>query len=425
MFAWLSSTATYGQLQFEKEPIDYYKGELNDPVSKLIRKLEAGQTKLEFDDKHGYLPSLLKVLGVRPSSQTLVFSKTSFQLRRISGRTPRALYFSDDVYVGCVQDGDVLEISSVDPNQGAIFYTLSVEDTEQPVFLRDKGQCLICHASSRTQGVPGHVVRSVFADRAGQPQYGSGTFTTDHTSPFLERWGGWFVSGKHGSLRHLGNAFVEDKRRPERLDLEAGANLTDLSELVDVSPYLRPTSDIVALMVLEHQTQMHNFITLANYEHRTAYHYQQTINEALERPADFVDDSTRRRIASATEKLVEYLLFSGEFRWDAKVSGVSGFDKEFTELGPRDSKGLALLDFDLQTRLMKYPCSYLIYSDAFAHLPQEVKHLVYRRLWEVLSGKDKTKPFEHLTDEDRTAIREILWETKPDLAAFWKTLEGA
>lgn len=410
------------QLEFERPPIDYHGAKTQDPVARLQAALDAGEAKLEYSEEHGYLPSLLKLLDVPESSQMLVFSKTSFQLRKISPLRPRAIYFGDDAYVGWVQRGDMIELTAVDPQQGAIFYTLSQEKTDTPRFVRDRGQCLTCHASSRTQGVPGHLVRSVFSDRSGQPQLGSGTFTTDHRSPFDERWGGWYVSGTHGSMRHMGNVLAEDRSRPEDLDRERGANVTDLKDLLDVAPYLEPTSDIVALMVLEHQTQMHNRITAASFEARSAAHYDQVMNEAFDRPADHQSESTVRRIASAGEKLVEYLLFSEEFQLTTPVKGVSAFTEEFASQGVRDSQGRSLRDLDLQRRLFKYPCSYLIYSKPFDALPAPVKAYVARRLREVLTGEDQGPAFAHLSKEDRQNIWEILQETKPDL---WEASEAA
>jgi hypothetical protein len=403
------------QLDFEREPINYHAAPVNDPVAKLQAALDAGETKLEYDEERGYLPAVLKALDVRPSSQMLVFSKTSFQLRKITPQRPRAVYFRDDMYIGYVQRGDVLELSAVDPQQGAVFYTLSQEKTETPRFVRDRGQCIACHASSRTQGVPGHLVRSVFADRSGQPQLGSGTFTIDHRSPFDERWGGWYVSGTHGAMRHMGNVTAEDRDRPENIDRERGANVSDLKPLVNVEPYLEPTSDVVALMVLEHQTQMHNHLTFANYEARSAAHYDEIMNAAFERPADYQSETTQRRIAAAGEKVLQYMLFSEEFKLTSPVKGVSSFTEEFPATGPRDQQGRSLRDFDLERRLFKYPCSYLIDSPSFDGLPSPMKSYIARRLHEVLTGEDQTPPFAHLTPKDRQNILEILQATKPDL----------
>ena len=143
------------------------------------------------------------------------------------------------------------------------------------------------------------------------------------------------------------------------------------------------------------------------------------MNGAMDRPADYRSDSARRRIESAAEKLVEYMLFADELQLSDTVKGTSGFASEFSALGPRDSKGRSLRDFDLTKRMMKYPCSYLIYSKPFASLPEEAKDRVNRRLFEVLTGHDESQRFAHLQPSDRRAILEILRETRADLPSYW------
>jgi hypothetical protein len=404
------------QLEFEGAPIDYATAPVHDPVAVLQKKLDGGEALLKWDDEHGWLPAVLEQLNVPQSSQLLVFSKTSLQLRRIMPSRPRALYFNDETYIGWVQRGDVVEVSSVDPQLGAIFYTLKQQITDSPKFVRDRGQCLICHASSRTKGVPGHLVRSVYPSRDGQPHFGLGTITTDHGTPFEKRFGGWYVTGSHGEMRHLGNAIADDNRK-DPIDPEPGANLENLGRLVRTSPYLQPTSDLVALMVLEHQSQMHNLITRASFETRRAKHHDAVMNAALKRPENYTSESTGRRIDSAAEKLVEYLLFKDEFQLTSPVAGVSGFVEDFSARGDRDGQGRSLRDFDLQTRLFKYPCSFLIYSDAFEALPEPMLDAVYARLLEVLTARPSSDgdgdSFTHLSISDRKAILEILADTKP------------
>tara|TARA_R110002072_G_scaffold74260_1_gene175983 strand:+ start:57157 stop:58494 length:1338 start_codon:yes stop_codon:yes gene_type:complete len=408
---WMASSAS-AQPDFERPPIDYLNAEVNDPVAKLAKRIEAGEVALNSDPKFGYLPSVLEALDVPLSSQTLVFSKTSLQLHRISPRRPRALYFNDDVYVGYCQHGDVLEFASTDAKQGAIFYTLSQSEEKEPEFVRDRGGCLSCHASSRTQNVPGFLIRSVFADAAGRPKLGSGTFTTDHTSPFDERWGGWYVTGSHGSMRHMGNVICTDEAH--ELDRESGANQDDLGEFFRTDSYLTPHSDIVALMVLEHQTQMHNAITAANFETRQALHQSYQMNELLEREPDFISESATRRIESSADRVLKYLLMCDEFALTDSVAGTSTFAKEFASMGPRDSEQRSLRDLDLETRLFRYPCSYLIYSDSFTELPSEVKARVLEKLKSILSGDDQSETYQHLSDTMRREILEILKATHPD-----------
>ena len=406
--------------EYDQEPINYSDGPVNDPVAVLQRRIERGEVKLAYDARTGYLKSLLDELKIPVSSQVLVFSKTSFQRNRISPKTPRALYFNDDVYVGYCFGGDVLEISSTDPTQGAMFYTIAQRPEPGAKFLRQTHACLQCHdSSSMTGGVPGHIVRSVFTDSSGQPLLSAGTFRTTQESPLKERWGGWYVTGTHGEQMHLGNGFLVDEEQPEKFDTAAGANVTSLAGRFDASGYLTSHSDIVALMVLEHQTQMHNLITKASYLARVAMRDLAEMNKALGEPADRISDSTRSRIRTAAEPLVKYMLFSGEAKLTEQIAGTSGFAEEFAASGPRDEKGRSLREFDLTTRMFKYPCSYLIYSESFDRLPVILKQQVYDRLYAVLSGEDQSREFAHLTGEDRKAILEILVATKKDLPESW------
>ncbi len=415
---WLAQSVL-AQGSFEQEPINYSSAPVSDPISRLQQQIDDGTVAMTFDSDFGYLKSVLQALNILPDSQMLVFSKTSFQLRRITPWTPRALYFNDDVYIGWVPQGDVIEVSSVDPQLGAVFYTLEQTQADRPVFVRDQGNCLTCHASSRTQNVPGHLVRSVYPSADGQPHFGAGTFRTNHASPFAQRWGGWYVTGTHGKQRHMGNVIARDKNEPGKLDIESGANVTDLSPLTRTDLYLTGHSDIVALLVLEHQTDMHNYITFANHETRAALHHGIVMNRALERPDDFISESTARRLDNAAEKLVKYMLFADEVLLTDKIVGSSEFTQTFGARGPRDAHGRSLRDFDLERRLFKYPCSYLIYSEAFDALPAKVKERVYRRLWEVLTEQVEDTTFANLSSRDRRAIYEILLDTKDDLPTYW------
>ncbi|MBX3442506.1 MAG: hypothetical protein KF774_08860 [Planctomyces sp.] len=407
----------FAQALFESEPIQYDAAPVEDRVARLQDRLERGEARLEHASDRGWLDSVLRELDVPASSQALVFSKTSLQLRKISRTRPRALYFNDDTYVGYCQQGDVLELAAIDPQQGLIFYTLDQQPAETPRFVRDKGHCLSCHATARTQGVPGALVRSVFADRDGTPLLGAATFTTDDCSPFSERWGGWYVTGTHGDMRHMGNVTSPDRKAPEEIDREQGANRSDLSPLFDVGHYPTPHSDIVALLVLEHQTQMQNAFTAANYEARHAAWYDGIMNDALDRPDDFQSETTGRRIASASEKIVRGLLFSGEFALTAPIQGTSAFAEEFAARGNRDARGRSLRDFDLDRRLFKYPCSFLIESKQFSALPQSVRDQVDRRLEEILNGRDESGRFAHLSEDDRAALREMIPALRADRPA--------
>jgi len=408
----LTASPLSAQDDINRPPINYGTAPTSDAITRLQQQLDAGEVKLEWDPRQGWLPSLLERLEISRSSQLLVFSKTSLQLAKISPRKPRALYFNDEVYVGSVQSGEIVELSAVDPQQGAVFYTLAQKPSGTPQFRRSDNECLTCHHNRRTQDVPGYLVRSVYPGKSGHPHFDLGTTTTDQTTNFRKRFGGWYVTGKHGDLRHRGNT-IADKNAQPPLDPELGANVTDLSMRLNTDHYLTAHSDMVALMVLEHQSQMHNFITLANYEARQTQHYDATWNKILKRPKDHRSEVSQRRLASAGEKLLRYLLFSGEFKLTSPIEGTSEFAAEFASLGPHDSQGRSLRQFDLEIRLFKYPCSFLIYSDGFAALPASIREYIDGRLQEILSGEDQSTEFVHLSPADRTAIREILSETLP------------
>ncbi len=404
--------SVYGQMQFEYEqlPIDYHAQPADTAITAMQSSIDEGELDLAFKPPAGYLESILEQLDISTTTQALVFSRTSLQLNRISPHNPRAMYFNDTNYVGWARGGDI-EIISVDPKIGAVFYKLENRQVEKPKFERDRGNCLNCHGTRRTDNVPGPVVRSVFVDGAGRPHFTAGTFDTDHSSPFRQRWGGYYVTGSHGSLRHMGNVISPGPFRPKDFDYELGANRTDLAELVDTQGYPTSHSDIVALMVLEHQSKAQNLITKAHYDEWSDVHRDKALNKALQRPADYRGDVTKRRLARNGERLVRYLLFADEFKLTAKVAGTSGFQKIFSKLGPHDKKGRSLRELELTTRLFRYPCSYMIYSPAYRRLPKMTSKFVKTRLEEILSAPKPVVGYGHLSEENRRAILEILTET--------------
>src|SRR5437870_27726 len=383
--------------------------EVKNSAADLAQQIQTGKIVLNYDETHGYLRSLLKQLNVPISSQTLVFSKSSFQLSQIGPEAPRAVYFNDDVYVGWVNHGQFIEIAEVDPETGPVFYKLTQEYDPYPLLQRETEECLVCHDTFQTSTpVPRLLMLSVLPNPEGNALKAAALITNDQ-SPLRERWGGWYVTGTHGMQRHLGNTLVraraddvdDMKKFIARMDLSVGANVTDLRSKFDTKEYLSPHSDIVALMVLAHQTHVHNMITSGVYEIRDA------ITQGLsgEKMADAVKD--------AGERIVRAMLFVSEAQLTEPIRGTSSFAEEFMKRGPRDSKGRSLRDLDLQHRLLRYPLSYLIYSKSFDAMPGELKDYVNRRVREVLTGEDKSADFQHLSAEDWTAILEILRETKP------------
>jgi hypothetical protein len=370
----------------------------DDPVARLDGRLARGEASLTFDPQNGYLRSVLGQLQIPTESQLLVYSKTSFQAPRIGPSNPRALYFNDTVSVGWVRGGDVLEFASHDPSQGTIFYTLEQRAGTAPRFTR-QAICVQCHTWEATLDVPGTFVGSVVPATDGSVLYVP-AYSIDHRTPFDLRWGGWFVTGRHALPRHLGNALVSAGGAIEDAVTPSSVHVTSLEGRFDPAGYADAHSDIVALLVIEHQARMLNLITRAGWEAR--------VGADAGRPLDVI-----------VNELVDYLLFVDERPLPGAIEGPSPFARVFAARGPRDSHGRSLRDLDLRTRLMRYPCSYLIYSEPFDSLPQAAKQAVYARLWAVLSGAVRDARYDRLTDADRQAVVDILRETKPDLPAYF------
>ncbi len=375
-----------------------------DPVSRLNQRLDGGQASLAFDARWGYLLSLLDELEVPVSSQLLVFSKTSAQFRWINPRNPRAIYFNDDTYVGWVPGAPLLEVSTAVPGGTAAFYTLRQRPSDRPRLLRDHGSCLQCHESHRTLGVPGHLTRSVYPAPDGLPHFRHGTVDTDHQTAISERWGGWFVTGQI-PLAHRGNAIG-----PEDSFAEFAAGLLGRphDRFFVPAKYPTPYSDVVAHLVLAHQTRVHNAIAKAGHEAQAAMAYQAEMATLFGEQSASLLASVKRRIERPAELLVRDLLLAGEARLKGPIEGDSGFAEEFQAGGSRDSSGRSLRDLDLKSRLFRHSCSYLIRSPAFEALPERVRRYVERRIKEVLDGTDDSGQFGHLDVSERTSLRALL-----------------
>ncbi len=378
----------------------YVDREVTDPIAKLQRKIAEGKAQLSFEADRGYLASLLEALDVPASSQMLVFSGTSGQPVLISAATPRAIYFADDVYVAWMQGSDVLEIAAMDPELGPVFYTLDQQQSNTPNFERHTAACLRCHDTYGLSGggVPRFLLGSGPTDAMGRlAGHESWELTTDQT-PLSHRWGGWYVTGFHGDQEHMGNRVVRtDDPAPAPI-----GNLSDLAGLFDTGPYLTGLSDIAALMVVEHQIHMQNLLTRLNWEARKL----------------LAEHGEPSKLAALAEPVVTAMFFVDEAKFSAPISGTSGFRDDFESRGPFDTDGRSLRHLDLTQRLFKHPLSYLIYSEAFSAMPTEAKEQVYRRIWEVLTGVDLSKKFDHLSASDRTAILEILEDTHQDFARW-------
>ena len=383
--------------------IRYSTGDLDNPIVRLNERLTKGEVRLTYDAAHGYLTSLLDALAIPVSSQMLVFSKTSFQADLVTMHNPRAIYFGDDVFVGWVRGADVLEIAAADRRQGSVFYTLQQKAPGAPgvpVTLERKTDCLACHLSWDTRGVPGLMTTSMYPLPDDPNAYANG-FTTVQGSPLTQRWGGWWVTGDTGGAQHLGNIPVMPAEKNFAHPRNPKAPLQTVEGFFDLKGYPAATSDVVAQLVLAHQTTVINLIARLGWEARVA-------------EAEPSDDASARVKDAATE-LADSMLLLDETPLDHPVRGSSGFAEWFSAQGPRDAMGRSLRELDLRTRLFQYPCSFLIYSDAFAGLPAAARQQVYARIGDILSGRDTRKITQHLSAADRQAVLHILRDTKPDL----------
>jgi len=392
--------------------IAYSDSPTSDVVAELKRKVDEGSVSLRFEPRSGYLQSVMSALQVPAESQSVVFSKTSLQSHYISPSNPRAIFFSDNVSVAFIPDAPLLEIAALDPHQGVVFYALSQRPSDRPQIIRSDS-CLSCHEAHDTLDVPGMLVRSVGTGTGGETMSDFGDFVSDQRSPFEERWGGWFITGKTGSARHMGNTLLLPGAAASRPS-GVPKPLASLDGKFNLEGYPSHFSDVAAVMVLNHQMKMINLLTRVGWETRIA------LDQMGKNPQE--KQNAERLIAADADELADYMLFVDEAPLPGKFESTSGFQTQFASGGPRDKLGRSLRQLDLEKRLMRYPCSYMIYSPAFDGLPATTRDAVYAKLWSVLSGKDKARKYSSLSPDVRAAIVGILLETKPSLPAYFKPL---
>ncbi|MCM8533305.1 MAG: hypothetical protein NE330_19205 [Lentisphaeraceae bacterium] len=405
----LSTSIVIGEGFYERAPIDYENGKEDNEISRLQEKIDGG-LELEHDYENGYLRGVLKALNIPVSTQTLVFSKTSLHRKLINPSKPRALYYNDNSYVGWVDGAKVLEIAVADKNLGAVFYILDQKKNAKPAFERDD-TCLSCHASGRTGNEPGFFIRSIFPDKNGEPIARAGEDRVNHTTPFDLRWGGWYVTGENISEKHRGNAWVKEEGKYV-LDPTPAVTTNDLSEYFDPDNYPTKTSDVEALMALEHQVEMHNILIQTKFRSVHALHNERVINKALGETGR--RDLTKRILNNAANEIIDYMLFVEEVSL-GKISfkGTSSFKEDFGKDKPKSSTGRSLYEFDFEKRISKLPCSWLIYGDAFTGLPEELKTLVLQKLKNLLLASELPDQFIHLRQHQQV-IHKILMETHKD-----------
>jgi hypothetical protein len=362
------------------------RGPIENPIARLNREIQSGVVRLEFDRQRGYLPSVLKALNVPTESQVMVFSNGSFQGNRIGPTNPRAMFFNDSLVVAWAWGG-FLEFAVQD--EGDLkFYTLGENAVDAAPFKRRGSSCQGCHAGG-FQGPPDMVARS------------------DHRTPIRDRWSGWYVTGKYVPEQHQGNRTALEGE-PNAIANGRPPKLESLDRQFDTGKYLSPYSDVVALLVFDHQMQMMNMFL------RMGREYRLTLNMKPEQP------ESESELRETAKELVDYLLFVDEAPLPARIEGASGFAEHFTTLGPRDGQGRSLREFDLKSRLMRYPCSYMIYSQAFESLPEKAKALIYERMWQVLSGVELDPKYARLSRSDRQTIVAVLRDTKSNLPGYFR-----
>jgi hypothetical protein len=383
--------------------VAYATHQPHDVIAQLNEKLAAGSTTLTFEPGSGYLRSVLSALELPVESQLAVFSKTSVQARIISPVNPRTLFFNDRVVVGWPRGG-FIEAAALDRQLGVVFYNLNQQASVSPRFERGNG-CLACHVSvEATLGVPGMLLRSEAARADGMTMRRLGNEVVDHRLPLSKRWGGWYVTGHDVTVASRGNLMLRDEADEGLLTMPKAIAAETLHGRFDLAGYLSPYSDIVALVVFDHQLHMINLLARMSWETRAA--------EAKGDAKTLIDAVAR--------EVVDYMLFVDEAPLPARVEGSSGFAEKFSARGPKDSRDRSLYQLDLTARLLRYPCSYMVYSDAFDGLPTAASDAIYRRMYAVLSGAEQTPRYSRLLPSDRRAIIDILRETKRDLPAYFR-----
>lgn len=372
----LRDRVPYGQ-----SPINYDDPANENPVARLAARLQAGTAELVHRAEFNYVPALLAELQIADESQLLVFSKTALNPKLVTPRNPRAVYFNDSTSVGWVPGAAALEIVTWDRSRGPVFYTLKVDSNVTPRFQREE-RCLACHAGSSAWNVPGWLRRSFVTAATGKPV--SGYSQSHPATPYENRWGGWFVTGRH-SFVHLGNVYGEDRVEIIRSIPEQFSKLEQLPEFE--SSYPVHSSDVVTHLVLDHQVAALNLIGRVFYEER------------LNRRSD------------ALEQLADHLALREEPGFPQPVPSASSYARWFRRRQPAASNGHSLFELDLETRLLKHDCSWLVYSEPFASLSADA----HTRLADLMFAGTRAGVDGRLDFDRRASLRQILHSTRGHL----------
>ena len=402
---------------YELEPHGYFSKDAKDPVTLLMKRVQRGEVLIKEPNGKPLVERLLRELGLNKDTQVLVFSRTSLQRREVSYSNPRALYFNESVYLGWMPNGRI-EIASFDPELGPIFYfQRELDDASSPLLARTRS-CLGCHAGDATNFLPGSLGRSVYPDKSGRSLRSIDDYRrSGHHIPLHDRYGGWFVSGNHGAMRHMGNAIASREGGKITIDREQFANLEKLDRFFSTEAYPAPGSDIAALLVFDHQVTMHHRLVEAAYRAR-----QSLFDSKLDAKETDVSKLSKGRstdeFLEGRDKVVDYLLFRDETPIP-KVSCDPAFRRAFTANRIADSRKRSLKDLRLDGRIFENRCSYMIYSPTFDQFPPMLKGAIYARIHEILTSPKPVEGFDYLGKDEKRRILEILDETKEDLPPGW------
>jgi len=402
----VGALAAIGQTHYsdlDEPPHDYRQRTPQDRFTRLKDDFESGRIALNRGGEKAFVLSVLEALGIPASSQMLVFSTTSLQLSLISPANPRALYFNEDIYLGYVPGGRI-EIVSLDPELGGIFYIFDIPKDARPLRIERSERCMNCHAGEDTGHVPGLVIKSVVPGPTGGSLTAYRQTQTGHGIPFEQRFGGWHVTGKHGITNHWGNLtgrFVNG---------EIVKISNPPGERFKWEKYPVATSDVLPQLLHEHQAGFVNRVVEAGYRARTALHAN----------GEKMTAAQAKQLDEQAEIITRYLLFADEVALPpGGVDGDAAYKQDSLRTRRATADGISLKDFDLRTRLFKHRCSYMIYSPVFSGLPRLMKQRVYRRLDAALSLEQPDKDYSYLPASEKQAIRVILKATLTDLPVGW------
>ncbi|MFM8470892.1 MAG: hypothetical protein ACKODH_13180, partial [Limisphaerales bacterium] len=384
---------------FDQPPHDYWKQTPKDRFSRWMKDVQAGKVELDYGGEKAFVASVLKSLDIPATSQMLVFSTTSLQLSLISPRSPRAIFFNEDIYLGHVVGGKI-EIVSVDPDLGGVFYIFDIPRNGQPPRPERATRCMNCHAREDTGYVPGLVVKSVIPGPTGGSLESFRQEQSGHGIPLNQRFGGWSLTGVGNLTNHLANFY--GRSTPQgilRQPIQPGVTF-------NYDRYLISSSDLLPQLLHEHQIGFVNRAVEATYRTRTA----------LAEGGGKLSSASSSTLDQQARALTRYLLFADEVPLPTGgVAGDAEFKRDFTSVRRLGPGGASLKDFELRTRLFQHRCSYMIYGLAFQGLPPEMKQRVFTRLAQALDTAKPDEEFAYLPAAEKQSIRGILKATLPEL----------